>query len=115
MPTFESKGVKLDVARFVDDSLRRGDSDIYQKVIAAVDDVVLERILRHANGNQVKASKLLGISRTTLRAKLRDLGLEISSRNRAGLINRFEEHRGTGCVVLQVNTMPSLRASGDWR
>ena len=46
MRTFESKGVKLDVARFVDDSLRRGDSDIYQKVIAAVDDVVLERILR---------------------------------------------------------------------
>jgi two-component system nitrogen regulation response regulator GlnG len=67
----------LDVAQFVANSLRRGDSDIYQKVSAAVDRVVLETILRYAKGNQVEASELLGISRTTLRAKLRALGLAI--------------------------------------
>jgi two-component system nitrogen regulation response regulator GlnG len=42
-----------------------------------VDRVVIETVLRHAKGNQVVASELLGISRTTLRAKLRSLGLAI--------------------------------------
>jgi two-component system nitrogen regulation response regulator GlnG len=39
-----------------------------------VDRVVLGAVLRHVGGSQVKASQLLGISRTTLRAKLRALG-----------------------------------------
>ena len=51
--------------------MRRGETDIYPKVTAAVDRVVLETVLRHVKGNQVQASEVLGISRTTLRAKLR--------------------------------------------
>jgi DNA-binding protein Fis len=34
-------------------------------------------VLRHTKGNQAQASELLGISRTTLRAKLRALCLVI--------------------------------------
>jgi two-component system nitrogen regulation response regulator GlnG len=39
-------------------------------LIAEVDQVVLAEVLRHVGDNQVHASQLLGISRTTLRSKL---------------------------------------------
>ena len=57
--------------------LQANQSEIYDKVNAAVDRVVVETVLKYAKGNQVQASELLGISRTTLRGKLRSLGLAI--------------------------------------
>jgi len=65
----------LDLAQTVQSLLRAGESEIYRKVTIAADRVILESVLRHARGNQVQASELLGISRTTLRAKLRGLGM----------------------------------------
>ena len=47
-----------------------GTPELYRRVIHEVDRVVLEEALQHVKGNQVLASELLGISRTTLRAKL---------------------------------------------
>ncbi len=70
-------GPAVDVAALVRDMLRRGEDDIYRKVTEAVDRVMLEAVLRQTGGNQVSASALLGISRTTLRAKLQALGLVI--------------------------------------
>jgi two-component system nitrogen regulation response regulator GlnG len=67
----------LDVARLAADLLRGGEPDIYRRIFQAVDRVVVETVLRHARGNQALASELMGISRTTLRAKLRALGMTV--------------------------------------
>ncbi len=69
-PSGQSHEDGLDVLRLVRDLLAFGSPDLYRRVIAEVDRVVLAEVLRHVNNNQVHASELLGISRTTLRAKL---------------------------------------------
>ncbi len=64
-----------DAARIVRDMLKQQRGNIYYRVQAAMDRVVLETVLEHAKGNQVEAAEMLGISRNTLRSKLRSLGL----------------------------------------
>jgi two-component system nitrogen regulation response regulator GlnG len=64
------------LAEFTDGLLRAGELDIYRRVCLEMERVVLSAVLRHVNGNQVKASELLGISRTTLRAKMRTLDID---------------------------------------
>ncbi len=71
----ESRNLK--VVEMIGELMRRGESDVYAKVSAAVDRLVLETVLRHVKGNQVHAAEVLGMSRTTLRAKMRSLGLAI--------------------------------------
>ena len=66
---------QLDVQHMVTTLLKTSSPEIYRTVQHAVDRVVLETVLNYVDGNQVQASELLGISRTTLRSKLSSLGL----------------------------------------
>ncbi|MBX3435626.1 MAG: sigma-54-dependent Fis family transcriptional regulator [Pirellulales bacterium] len=63
-------GGRFDLTSFVHRLLQSREEDVYRKVMLAVDRIVLDEALHAANGNQVEASRSLGISRTTLRAKL---------------------------------------------
>jgi two-component system nitrogen regulation response regulator GlnG len=65
------------LAQYINRLLWAGETEIYRRVCQAADRVILDTVLRHAKGNQVQASELLGISRTTLRAKLRALGMTL--------------------------------------
>jgi len=69
------EGKQMEINAFTESLLHAGEPDIYRRVTAEVDRTLLEAVLRHVKGNQVQASELLGISRTTLRAKLRALGI----------------------------------------
>lgn len=49
---------------------------VYDLLMAEVERPLLVACLRATDGNQLKAAKLLGINRNTLRKKLGDLGLD---------------------------------------
>ena len=51
-------------------------SNLYQMVIAEVEQPLLETVMQHAEGNQTRAAAVLGISRSTLRKKLAIYGLD---------------------------------------
>jgi two-component system nitrogen regulation response regulator GlnG len=66
-----------DLAGAIDAFLQHGTTGIHEKIIAAVERLLLGRVLAHTRGNQSQASNLLGLNRQTLRHKLRTLGLAI--------------------------------------
>ncbi len=65
------------VRRIVRDCLQAGTGQLSDILHAELDRVLLEEVLTHVDGHQTRAAELLGISRTTLRARLQQLGLTI--------------------------------------
>ncbi len=70
-------GETLDVVALIESLLPRADGQLYEEVVAAVERVLFTRVLRHTHGHQAKASELLGLNRSTLRHRLRTLGLAV--------------------------------------
>ncbi len=49
-----------------------GEGDLYRRAIAEVEQPLLRLVMERAGGNQLKAARMLGINRNTLRKKLRE-------------------------------------------
>jgi two-component system nitrogen regulation response regulator GlnG len=75
VPAGEADSVDLNA--LIDDLLERGETDLHAKVIQVVERLLVARVLRQTHGHQAQASEILGLNRTTLRHKLRDLGLTL--------------------------------------
>jgi two-component system nitrogen regulation response regulator GlnG len=67
----------FDLFTFIQGRLRAGSGQLYEEVLAAVERLLLSQVLRQTHGRQTQASELLGLSRNTLRHKLRTLGLAV--------------------------------------
>lgn len=50
--------------------------DLYNMVISEVEKALITMVLKETNGNQLKASRLLGINRNTLSSKIKRLGIK---------------------------------------
>jgi two-component system nitrogen regulation response regulator GlnG len=61
-----------------------GESDLYGEAHRRLDRLFLPRVLESTNGNQQQAALRLGISRETLRRRLRELGLHLTRRTDVG-------------------------------
>jgi two-component system nitrogen regulation response regulator GlnG len=67
----------LDWERFIADRLAAGSKDLYAECLAEMEEQLLTRVLQRTGGNQLRAAELLGITRGSLRHKLRALGLTV--------------------------------------
>ena len=63
--------------QFVTERIAAGTDMLYSEAQSAMEDEVITRVLRHTGGNQVEAARILGITRTTLRTRIRQLGIAI--------------------------------------
>lgn len=66
-----------DWSLFVDLRVDAGATEIYSEAVAEMERKLLSRLLQHTSGNQAQAAKMLGITRTSLRKKLRQLSINV--------------------------------------
>ena len=77
-------GRREPLSRCVEDALRvylqttggHGILDLHRLVIEEVERPLFATVLQHVEGNLSQAAKILGLTRSTLRKRLRDYGIE---------------------------------------
>ena len=67
----------FDWDQFVAERIASGAETLYADSLERMEREVLVRILRHTSGNQLQAARVLGITRGSLRTKIRALGISI--------------------------------------
>jgi len=55
--------------------------EIYRTMLERVERPLLEAVLEHTDGNQIRAAAMLGINRNTLRKKISELGISVPGRD----------------------------------
>ncbi len=83
MPENSDDSLSLTVQQHLEVYFDRFEGDLppdglYQRILNAVERPLLRRAMIAATGNQIKAAKLLGVNRNTLRKKLADLDIDAS-------------------------------------
>ena len=68
-----------DLKQFVDERLAADSTDLYAEALEFMERYVVTRVLRVCEGNQSKASRMLGITRGCLRSKVRALKVSIDT------------------------------------
>ncbi|MDB5309179.1 MAG: sigma-54-dependent Fis family transcriptional regulator [Gemmataceae bacterium] len=73
----EPNGV-FDWDEFVAGRIVAGTEELYAESVERMEREILVRVLRHTCGNQLQAARILGITRGSLRTKIRALGISIA-------------------------------------
>jgi len=61
-------------------TLEAGGENVYRDLLERVERPLIESALLRTDGNQIRAARLLGINRNTLRKKIADLGISVPGR-----------------------------------
>jgi two-component system nitrogen regulation response regulator GlnG len=76
-PPSAEPGEGIDLERFVEHALRETNPDLYARSLERLERFLIARVLKQTGGHQTKAAELLGITRGSLRNKIRTLGLKV--------------------------------------
>ncbi len=68
--------IRQHLSQFVHRMVEVNAGGILRLILGRVEAPLIEMVLKEVGGNQIKASKLLGINRNTLRKKIREYGLQ---------------------------------------
>ncbi|OHB77835.1 MAG: Fis family transcriptional regulator [Planctomycetes bacterium RBG_16_64_10] len=66
------------LAEFVKTAIARGETDLYRRALEHFDRLLISSALRQTGGQQNRAAEILGLSRATVRAKLRNMQLSVA-------------------------------------
>jgi len=72
--SLKSKVIELEDALYRE---KRG--ELYKAVINVIEKPLIEHALERAEGNQLKAARILGINRNTMRSKIKKLAIDVSN------------------------------------
>ncbi|TBR15079.1 hypothetical protein EPO66_06200 [bacterium] len=62
----------------LEENLRKEKNGVlYKSILEAVERPLFEYVLERTEGNQLKAARVLGINRNTMRAKIKRLGIQV--------------------------------------
>ena len=76
-PGDEDAGLPANLREFVNRRLRAESENLYAEALEMMERYVITRVLRQTSGNQSQASRILGITRGSLRTKIRSLNISI--------------------------------------
>jgi len=65
------------IPALADELLGSRPGDVYRAAVAIVERPLLAHVLAATGGNQLRAARLLGLNRNTLRKRCRELGLDL--------------------------------------
>ena len=96
-PTTVVTSLKSEIENLIQSKVQAGDTDVYDVIIQHVERQLITQVLEFTQGNQVEAANILGITRTTLRTKIKKLGIQINrsiaTRAEAGDFNESNGHK----------------------
>ena len=96
VPGGQKAGAGEELAPFIEERLASGSQQVYAEALELMERCLLRRILTHTEGNQSKAAKILGITRASLRHKLRSL--HISMEHVVNIGNEAEDDAGAAVI-----------------
>jgi two-component system nitrogen regulation response regulator GlnG len=76
-PATPAADVGGELDQFIHDRIAAGSEDLYAECLTLLERRLLTRVLQHTGGNQVQAARILGITRGSLRTKIRALNITI--------------------------------------
>ncbi len=69
--------MKDNIIRFEDSLFSEKEGVLYKSVVEAIEKPLIEHTLERTEGNQLKAARILGINRNTIRSKIRKLAINV--------------------------------------